>query len=737
MRFESSIATGCFLIACSAANDDGSTGGPSYGVGGFGVGATSNTGGAGATGTGANTAAGGVIAGSTGGAPNAGGASGSPSGGTAGSSSPSSGGASDGGASNGTGGAADGGTSTGGAPAAGANGSTEPPIPTSPDCPLPSGTEVTLTRSGSSSMVSNGLVTVTIRDDGQLTQVSKNGKNLMASGNTLYVSESGGSSYYSIHATTRTVVTETPDLVELSFVDTSGAPHDMDWDIHYAVRRGVSGFYYFLVTSTGTATHPNSATLSELRTVQRFDPALLSNGYNGERHGTLPTTAQNATFSSTTQIEDATYPLTVAPTSLPGSSSVSSVTGQFYDDGPVFSKYDWATYRTDDIVHGLYGNGYGAWLVSPSYEFYTGGPVKQELMVHHQNLILNMYHGGHFGSATTEASPSGWQKLYGPNLVYVNAGTDEEVIADALATGALERRQWPYCWMQNSLYPSSSARGTVSGRIAEAHGRSVAGAMVVLAGTGPLLTQGYDYLFWSQADASGAFTIPAVRAGSYAVHVYATNGTIVDDPGTGEIVKTITVGAGPNDAGTLTWSPPYHANVLWSIGSSDRKSGEFRFSPNAATGIDNTAARTGRMYGPDATHGVWTVPPANLSFAVGTSTPQTDWYFVQSADGTWEVHFSLASIPAGGAYLTIGIAGAARNPHLTVTANGHSVLDQGFGNDQTLYRSALQGGSFQMLTAAVPASNLVAGANTMSFTLNTKGASGAGLYYDVVKLESD
>jgi rhamnogalacturonan endolyase len=221
------------------------------------------------------------------------------------------------------------------------------------------------------------------------------------------------------------------------------------------------------------------------------------------------------------------------------------------------------------------------------------------------------------------------------------------------------------------------------------------------------------------------------------VHVYSTTGDIVDDPDNGEIVKTVTIGAGANDLGTLTWTPPYHSTLLWSIGQSDRKAGEFRFSPTIAAGPDNTAGRTGRMYGPDASHGVWTVPPATATYTVGTSTPQTDWYFVQSADGAWTVRFSLGSVPTAGAFLTIGVAGAARNPHLTVAVNGHSVLDRGFGNDQSLYRSALQGGSFEMLTAAVPASTLVQGSNAVTFTLNTKGASGAGVYYDVVKLESD
>jgi rhamnogalacturonan endolyase len=602
---------------------------------------------------------------------------------------------------------------------------------------MPSGTPVTVTQSGGGFVVANGLVSIAVSDSGQLTQITKSGQNLMASGDSLYVSESGGSTYYAIAASSHAVVQQTQDIVELSFVDTSGGNHDMDWDLHYVVRRGVSGFYYFLVAQVGTATHPNATTLSELRTVQRFDSAILANGYTGERHGALPTPAQNATFSASTQIQDATYPLTVAPTTLPGTSSLPGVVGQHYDEGPVFSKYDWASYRLEDIVHGLYGNGFGAWLVSPSWEFYTGGPVKQELMVHHDNLILNMYHGGHFGSAIAQASPAGWKKIYGPNLVYVNTGDDAAVIADALAQASAERGQWPYCWMHDGDFPLSEQRGTVTGTLTEAHGRSVEGAMVLLAQPGALLTQGYDYIFWAQADASGAFTIPAVRPGTYSIHVYATRGSIVDDPANGEIIGATTVAAGSNALGTLTWAPLYHPHLLWAIGDSDQRSGEFRFSPATPAGPDNTAARTGRMYGPDATHGVWTVPPATTTYTIGTSSPQTDWYFAQSNNGVWTVKFDLASVPQGGAYLTIGVAGAARNPHLDVAINGHAVVGQSFGNDQSLYRSALQGGLFQMIAAAVPASALVAGQNVATFTLGTNAAAGAGVYYDIVKLESD
>jgi rhamnogalacturonan endolyase len=372
-------------------------------------------------------------------------------------------------------------------------------------------------------------------------------------------------------------------------------------------------------------------------------------------------------------------------------------------------------------------------------------------MVQDGTLMLNMYHGGHAGSDITTPSPADWHKVYGPNLVYVNTGVSSAAISDAQAQFAKEQGQWPYCWMTNTLYPLAAGRGTVTGTIAEAHGQSVSGAMVTLASTGPLVTQGYDYMFWAQADAKGNFTIPEVRPNTYSVHVYATQGTIINDSTNGEIVGTVTVAPGANNVGTLTWSPPYHANLLWSIGNSDQRSGEFRVFPGVAAGASNTAYETGRMYAPtgDGTveTGIWTVPPANTTYTIGTSTPQTDWYFAQCVDGTWTVDFTLATVPAGGATLTIALAGAAREANLATAFNGHQVLNMGLGNDDTLYRSCLEGGLFQMITVAVPAADLVAGANKATFTVaNTWDATtmmpasagpGAGIFYDIVKLESD
>ena len=248
-------------------------------------------------------------------------------------------------------------------------------------CPMPTGTAVTLTKAGGGYTVSNGLITLSIAGNGQVTQVAEGGKNLMAAGETMYVSESGGTTYYSINASSNTVVQQTAELVELSFIDTSGAPHDMDWDLHYVVRQGVSGFYYFLITQVGTATHPDPATLSELRTVQRFrrDRGLRT-ATSGERHGLLPH-ARAQLHRGHHGPERDVPPDDGAPTPSRPSRRCPGSWVRTTMEGPVYTKYDWASYRTEDTLHGLYGNGYGVWILSPSWEFYTGAALKQELMV--------------------------------------------------------------------------------------------------------------------------------------------------------------------------------------------------------------------------------------------------------------------------------------------------------------------------------------------------------------------
>jgi rhamnogalacturonan endolyase len=383
-------------------------------------------------------------------------------------------------------------------------------------------------------------------------------------------------------------------------------------------------------------------------------------------------------------------------------------------DGTVYTKYDWASYVAQDHVHGVTGSGAGVWLIPASREYYNGGPMKQELTVHVESstgdgVVLNMLAATHFGNPSI-AIPSG--KIFGPWLVYFNNGSS----SDAVARAAAEEAAWPYSWLSNPSYPLS--RTTVSGRLALADGRPAAGAMVTLAAPGGnLYAQGSGYMFSSQADAGGNFTIPRVRPGSYSLYAFSTGGSLGDV--TDQLERDgIGVSGSSQSLGTVTWSPPAHARALWQIGTADRTAGEFRLG------------------GLPRQYGLWNQVPANLTYTIGSSTPASGWYYAQTQVGTWTIAFNLGSVPSGNAFLTIAFAAASRNPALTVGVNGASVGSFSFGNDQAIYRSANRSGSYQLGQVVFPASDLRAGANTVTVQL-TGVTSGGGIMYDTVKLESD
>ena len=140
-------------------------------------------------------------------------------------------------------------------------------------------------------------------------------------------------------------------------------------DLHYVVRSGVSGLYsYFVATGIGN--------VGEFRTIYRLNGNIFNNGYNAERSGAFPQISQ---IKQSQVLQNETFKLT---------------------NGTVYTKYDWATYVAEDQVHGVYGNGYGVWMLPASHEYIEGGPMKQELMVHVESAsgdgtVLNMLVGGH------------------------------------------------------------------------------------------------------------------------------------------------------------------------------------------------------------------------------------------------------------------------------------------------------------------------------------------------------
>jgi rhamnogalacturonan endolyase len=531
---------------------------------------------------------------------------------------------------------------------------------------------VQLSVSGMNATVSNGLYTIKFDSSGTGRSLVWNGKELIGPAKGFYSSINGGTGF---SPTQLKVVTNTPTMADIAYISSWG-------ELHYVARTGVSGLYsYFLATNIGN--------IGEFRTIYRVDGSIFRNGYNAERSGSFPTLSQ---IQQATALQNETFKLT---------------------SGTVYTKYDWASYVADDKVHGVYGNGYGVWMLPASQEYIEGGPMKQELMVHIESAsgdgtVLNMLVGAHFGTPSVTV-PNG--KLYGPWLLYFNNGSS----SDAQAQAAKEEAQWPYSWLSNPNYPL--ARTTVSGTLRLADGRPAAGAMVTLAQPGgDIYAQGGGYIFYACADSLGHFSIPNVRPNTYSLYAYAMGGSIGDVTDQYER-DNVSVSGSALDLGTVTWSPPQYGNLLWQIGSADRRADEFKLG------------NLPRQYGLN------TQVPANLTYTIGQSTPANNWYYAQTQAGTWTVNFTLSHTYSGTAHLTVALAGVSRTASITVAANGASIGSfPTFTNDQAIYRSANQSGTYHLILLTFPASRLKAGANSVTFRA-TNVSGGGGAMYDTVKLE--
>jgi rhamnogalacturonan endolyase len=230
----------------------------------------------------------------------------------------------------------------------------------------------------------------------------------------------------------------------------------------------------------------------------------------------------------------------------------------------------------------------------------------------------------------------------------------------------------------------------------------------------------HGYQFWTLTDANGDFEIRNVRPDTYHLFAYAKAGEVTDMLEQDDI----TVQTGYNDLGTITWTPKKYEELLWMIGQNDRRSSEFRLSD------------TLRQYG------LWELVPANLTYTIGESNENTDWYYAQTQkNGTWTIRFNVpgsmfnAQLPAF--HLTASIAGCAGSGStINVKVNGTQRATWKPGvNDASVYRSAVNSGRHYLFTADIPNTGMKEGENTVSLQLTGSGSKD-GIMYDCIKLEA-
>ncbi|MFE8146348.1 polysaccharide lyase family protein [Brenneria goodwinii] len=544
---------------------------------------------------------------------------------------------------------------------------------------------VSLTVSGMKTTLDNGLVKVEFKEDGSAASIIKDGENIVSnlSGAARDPSKTRSAylDYYVKGVKDFTperveVISRSRDMAHVAYIDDKDGLLRLEY--HLIIRKGISGIYSYVVAEN---TGNENVTISELRNVYRFDPTRLDHLYNGIRQGQPLLYSQ---FEQLSKVQDETWRL---------------------PNGEVYSKYDFAGYMRSTPFWGVFGHGVGAWLIHANQEYFSGDALKQDLLVHQDAIILNYMTGAHFGTPDMVAQP-GWKKFYGPWLLYINQGDERQVIADARRQSATEKVSWPYRWVNDARY--AVERTQISGRV-----NAQQSATVVLSSSldepFDLQTRGYSYQ--AAIDSQGKFRIDHVRAGEYQLTVYADSGT---QPG---VLAQQTVNISGESQQLPDIAIPAAAPVIWAIGLADRQAGEFRFGNEA------------RNY-----HWQNDVP-ANLTFDIGRSDYQRDWYYAQTKPGKWDIRFAMQ--PENKTYfLNISLAAASNGsmsnptaPELAVVVNGKTVQALKYDNDKAIYRGALQNGRYHLARVPVTSNLLKKGNNIVSLELK-----GGSFMYDIVTL---
>ncbi|KAK8600954.1 hypothetical protein V6N13_059306 [Hibiscus sabdariffa] len=340
--------------------------------------------------------------------------------------------------------------------------------------------------------------------------------------------------------------------------------------------------------------------------------------------------------------------------------------------GEVDDKYQYSMDNKDLYVHGWICSNppVGWWLITPSNEFRSGGPMKQNLTSHVGPTNLAMFLSAHYvGEEMVLQFERGepWKKVFGPVFIYLNNLIDNNdplwLWEDAKQQMTTEVQSWPYNFIASEDFPKSEQRGCISGRLQVSDRYSLGlgpvessvfkvdfdqvpwlnlfryvsneyisanGAYVGLAPPGDVgswQTESKGYQFWTRTDENGYFLINDVRAGDY--NLYAWVPGFIGDYKFNPIV-TITSGC-DIDMGDLVYEPPRDGPTLWEIGIPDRTAAEFYVpdpDPNYINKLYVNHPEKFRQYG------LWEryselYPNGDLVYTVGVSDYRTDWFFAQ------------------------------------------------------------------------------------------------------------
>ncbi|KAG5001556.1 hypothetical protein JHK87_022628 [Glycine soja] len=260
------------------------------------------------------------------------------------------------------------------------------------------------------------------------------------------------------------VIEASENQVEVSFtrtwdMDSSSLP--LNIDKRYILRRGSSGLYIYAIFE-----HPKDFPALEIDHIRivfklqrdRFHYMAIAD----DRQRVMPT-AEDRSKGRRLDFDEAVLITNPSNPEL---------------QGEVDDKYQYSCENKDNKVHGWINldsnsnESVGFWMITPSNEFRSGGPIKQGLTSHVGPTTLNILHTTHYsGKEVTMALKEGepFKKVYGPVFAYLNSvssGHDSQALwSDAVQQLSEEIKSWPYDFPNSEEFFPANKRGRVEGRL--------------------------------------------------------------------------------------------------------------------------------------------------------------------------------------------------------------------------------------------------------------------------------
>ena len=599
------------------------------------------------------------------------------------------------------------------------------------------GANVTVTISGGSVILANGVITATIAtNNASINSYLFNGRQMVDASGTIYYSMDGGTSYENPGNCVYSVTKSSADMADISckvtWASHTNRVHAFDIDCHYVLRRGDTGLYAYAILSH-PAGYPDTG-VGEWRIVWK-----------------LPHTSTDWTFERI--YVDAlrhwywgTYSdfLNEAAT---GIGEIKTLTTGARA-GLMDCKYEYAAeyQQIGCWGHASDTNKAGVWFVLGGYDYLNDGPNMTDLTVA-ESYLLQHFGRDHFGgSGTSVAAGETWSKIFGPFLLYCNqtAVTNhpgDMLWADAQAQVQAEIAAWPYAWLTNSDYPADALRGAAGGKLilTDALKPALAAGTNTWVGVaqpdpgGNWQFESKRYQSWVHPDANGNFTIAHLRPGVYTLSAW-TVGAVNEFTLTNVL---ITAGA-TNALGNLNWTNTHPGGqIAWEIGIPDRSAAEFKHGTN--------------YWYPY----LWTTYtndfPNPLTYNVGASNWTNDWNYAQPgyltgtndwAPWKWRINFTLTNLPpSGSATMTFAIAsmyyGAVDvyvNDESTLTGEIAVNFPGGGAGGNALIREGIHA-KYGVGYQSIPLSALRLGTNTITLVQRSVNGGFDHVMYDYVNLE--